>query len=139
MTSIHLVYRKQSRDISCLFALQVCGAQLRQPGLRRRRDGYAGGHLLGPAALSRDRHLAARRPHHLPVRPEGLPRTHLRLRHRLTFLSRDAMHPRYEFPRGTNHGPMSVRPSQVGVLLKRLKESSWFLACEPPSTRPTLC
>jgi len=33
----------------------------------------------------------------------------------------------------------SVRPSQVGVLLKRLNESSWFLACELPSTRPTLC
>ena len=28
--------------------------------------------------------------------------------------------------------------SQVGVLLKRLNESSWFLACELPSTRPTL-
>jgi len=31
----------------------------------------------------------------------------------------------------------SVCPSQVGVLLKRLNESSWFLACEL-STRPTL-
>jgi len=29
--------------------------------------------------------------------------------------------------------------SQVGVLSKRLNESSWFLACELPSTRPTLC
>ena len=34
---------------------------------------------------------------------------------------------------------LSVRPSQLGVLLKRLNESSWFLACEPPSTLPTLC
>jgi len=33
----------------------------------------------------------------------------------------------------------SVRPSQVGILSKRLNESSWFLACEFPSTRPTLC
>ena len=41
--------------------------------------------------------------------------------------------------RGTSHGPVSVRPSQVGVLLKRLNESSWFLARELPSTRPTLC
>ena len=41
--------------------------------------------------------------------------------------------------RGTSHGPVSVRPSQVGVLLKRLNESSWFLACELPSIRPTLC
>jgi len=29
--------------------------------------------------------------------------------------------------------------SQVGVLSKRLNESSWFLARELPSTRPTLC
>jgi len=29
--------------------------------------------------------------------------------------------------------------SQVGVLSKRMNESSWFLACELPSTRPTLC
>ena len=28
--------------------------------------------------------------------------------------------------RGTSHGPVSVCPSQVGVLLKRLNESSWF-------------
>ena len=45
--------------------------------------------------------------------------------------------------RGTSHGPVSVRlsvcPSQVGVLSKRMNESSWFLACELPSTRPTLC
>ena len=34
---------------------------------------------------------------------------------------------------------LSVCPSQVGVLSKRLNESSWFLACELPSTRPTLC
>ena len=44
--------------------------------------------------------------------------------------------------RGTTHGPVSVRPSfcpsQVGVLSKRLNESSWFFACELPSTRPTL-
>jgi len=33
----------------------------------------------------------------------------------------------------------SVRPSQVRVLPRRLNESSWFLACELPSTRPTLC
>ena len=39
----------------------------------------------------------------------------------------------------TSHGPVSVRQSQVGVLLKRLNESSWFLPCELPSTRPTLC
>jgi len=32
-----------------------------------------------------------------------------------------------------------VRLSQVGVLSKRLNESSWVLACELPSTRPTLC
>ena len=41
--------------------------------------------------------------------------------------------------RGTSHGPMSVCPAQVGVLSKQLNESSWFLACELPSTRPTLC
>jgi len=45
--------------------------------------------------------------------------------------------------RGTSHGPVSVRlsiwPSQVGVLSKRLNESSWFMACELPSTRPRLC
>ena len=29
-----------------------------------------------------------------------------------------------------------VRLSQVDVLSKRLDESSWFLACELPSTRP---
>ena len=44
--------------------------------------------------------------------------------------------------RGTSHGPVSVRPSvrpsQVGVLSKRMNESSWVLACELPSTRPTL-
>ena len=34
---------------------------------------------------------------------------------------------------------VSVCPSQVRVLLIRLNESSWFLACELPSTRPTLC
>ena len=34
---------------------------------------------------------------------------------------------------------LSVCPSQVGVLSKRLNESSWFLACELPSSRPTLC
>jgi len=32
--------------------------------------------------------------------------------------------------RGTSHGPVSACRSQVGVLLKRLNESSWFLACE---------
>ena len=36
-------------------------------------------------------------------------------------------------------GPsVSVRLSQVGVLSKRMNESSWFLACEIPYTRPTL-
>ena len=34
---------------------------------------------------------------------------------------------------------VSVRLSQVGVLSKRLNESSWALACELPCTRPTLC
>jgi len=34
---------------------------------------------------------------------------------------------------------VSVCPSQVGVVLKWLNESSWILACELPSTRPTLC
>jgi len=34
---------------------------------------------------------------------------------------------------------LSVYPSQVGVLSKRMNESSWFMACELPSTRPTLC
>ena len=34
---------------------------------------------------------------------------------------------------------LSVCPSQVGVLSKRMNESSWFLARELPSTRPTLC
>jgi len=34
---------------------------------------------------------------------------------------------------------LSVCPSQVGVLSKRLNESSWFLACELPSTHSTLC
>ena len=38
--------------------------------------------------------------------------------------------------RGTSHGPVSVSPSQVGVLLKRLNESSWFLACEAVSFLP---
>jgi len=32
-----------------------------------------------------------------------------------------------------------VRLSQVGVLLKRLNESGWFLARELHSTYPTLC
>ena len=35
------------------------------------------------------------------------------------FLPRDAMHPRYY-----SHGPVSVCPSQVGVLLKRLNVGS---------------
>ena len=35
--------------------------------------------------------------------------------------------------RGTSHGSVSVCLSQVGVLSKRLNESSWFLACELPS------
>jgi len=50
------------------------------------------------------------------------------------FLPRDAMHPRY-YPWAC----VCVCLSQVGVLLKRLNESGWFLACELPSTRPTLC
>jgi len=47
--------------------------------------------------------------------------------------------------RGTSHGPVSVSVSvsaclsQVGVLSKRLSESSWFLACELSSNRATLC
>jgi len=41
--------------------------------------------------------------------------------------------------RGTSHGPVSVRLSQVGVLSKRMNKSSWFLECELPSTHPTLC
>jgi len=45
------------------------------------------------------------------------------------FLQRDA----------TSHGPVSVRLSQVGVLSKRLNESSWFLAYQLPSTRPIHC
>ena len=49
------------------------------------------------------------------------------------FLPRDAMHPRY------SHEPVALRPTQVGVLLRRLNESSWFLAYEVPSTRSTLC
>jgi len=40
---------------------------------------------------------------------------------------------------GTSHGPVSVCLSQVGVLLKWLDESSWFLAWELPSTCLTLC
>ena len=40
---------------------------------------------------------------------------------------------------GTSHGPVSVHPSQVGVLSKRINESSWFLAWELHSTYPTLC
>ena len=37
---------------------------------------------------------------------------------------------------GTSYGPVSVClcPSQVGILSKRLNESSWFLAWELPST-----
>jgi len=38
--------------------------------------------------------------------------------------------------RCTSHVPVSVRLSQVGVLSKRLNESSWFVARELPSTRP---
>jgi len=41
--------------------------------------------------------------------------------------------------RGTSHGPVSVRLSQVGVLSKRMNKSSWFLECELPPTHPTLC
>jgi len=33
---------------------------------------------------------------------------------------------------------LSVCPSQVGVLSKRMNESSWLLACELPSTRYTV-
>ena len=44
--------------------------------------------------------------------------------------------------RGTSRGSVSVcvrvRLSQVGVLSKRLNESSWFLTRELPSTRPTV-
>jgi len=53
-------------------------------------------------------------------------------------------HPFYRvmlYIRGTSHGPLSVcvRLSQVGVLSKRMDESSWILAHELPSTHPTLC
>ena len=43
--------------------------------------------------------------------------------------------------RSTSHGPVSVRvrPLHVGVLSKRMNESSWFLARLLSSTRPTLC
>ena len=53
--------------------------------------------------------------------------------------------------RGTSHGPVSVcvrvRPSVTSlgfamvesVFWKRMNKSSWFLACELPSTRLTLC
>jgi len=40
---------------------------------------------------------------------------------------------------GTSHGPVSLRPSQVGVLSKRMNESSCFLAWELHSTYPTQC
>ena len=33
---------------------------------------------------------------------------------------------------------LSVRPSQAGVVSKRLDESSWFLEWRPPSAYPTL-
>jgi len=39
----------------------------------------------------------------------------------------------------TSYGPMSVSLSQVGVLLNRLNESSWFLASELTSTYAKLC
>jgi len=45
------------------------------------------------------------------------------------FLPRDAMHPRYML-----WACVCLCLSQVGVLLKRLNESGWFLACELPST-----
>jgi len=50
-----------------------------------------------------------------------------KLKRRLTFSFYRAM----LSIRGTSHGSVSVRvcPSQVGVLSKRLNESSWFLAC----------
>jgi len=43
--------------------------------------------------------------------------------------------------RGTRHGPVSVCVclSQVGVLLKRMNESGWFLARQLHLTYPTLC
>jgi len=44
---------------------------------------------------------------------------------------------------GTSYGPVSVCLylclSQVGVLSKRMNESSWFLVWELPSTYPALC
>ena len=52
----------------------------------------------------------------------------------LSFLPRDAMH-----PRGSASVSVSVCLSQVGVLSKRLNESSWLLACELLPTRLTLC
>ena len=41
--------------------------------------------------------------------------------------------------RGSSRGPVSVCPSQVGVLLKWLDGSSWFVAWRLLSTSPTLC
>jgi len=40
---------------------------------------------------------------------------------------------------GSSRGPVSVCPSQVGVLLKWLDGSSWFVAWRLLSTSPTLC
>jgi len=40
---------------------------------------------------------------------------------------------------GSSRGPVSVCPSQVGVLLKWLDGSSWFLAWRLLSTSPRLC
>jgi len=40
---------------------------------------------------------------------------------------------------GSSRGPVSVCPSQVGVLLKWLDGSSWFVAWRLLSTSPRLC
>jgi len=48
------------------------------------------------------------------------------------FLPRDAMLARYLLC-------PSVRPSQAGIVSKRLDESRWFLARRLPSAYPTLC
>ena len=57
----------------------------------------------------------------------------------MLFLPRDAVH-----PRGTSHEPVSVCPcpsvtSRCSVETERMNESSWFLACELPSTSANWC
>ena len=52
------------------------------------------------------------------------------------FLTRDAMLARYLLSWCVR---LSVRPSQAGIVSKRLDESSWFMVWRLPSTYPTLC